>query len=135
MGVGLYGEVLTKEDLDHMRMGGWASKVSKFKLVDEPIEDEGGVGLREEIEEPAHEFYQACKIFLSIKTNEKLANIRDLYNVPDDIELILPSSYQTADRPLIGSVGFHSLSMDSGLRLPFHFFFCDLLSQYRLVPT
>ncbi|KAL2491542.1 Uncharacterized protein Adt_27170 [Abeliophyllum distichum] len=111
------------------------SRVSNFRLIDEPVEDEHGIGLDERGWEPVHGFYQAWEIFSSIKMDEQLVDVQNLYNILVDTELILSGPFQTADRPPLGSIAIHSLSMKSGLRLSFHFFFRELLNTYNLAPT
>ncbi|KAL2491783.1 hypothetical protein Adt_27411 [Abeliophyllum distichum] len=66
--------------------------------------------------------------------NEELTEIQNLYNIPEVIELIFPSPYQTTDiHP--DCVSIHALSIVYGLCFPFHHFFDELLNEYRLAST
>ncbi|KAL2466612.1 Plus3 domain-containing protein [Abeliophyllum distichum] len=71
----------------------------------------------------------------SIMVEEDLVKLREVYMIPSDIELTLPSPNERACFPRRGCTTLYLNAFVSGMRLPLHTMLRRILRTYDLAPT
>lgn len=96
------------------------ASVEWYSMTEEPIDYEVGWG--------------AARIQSNI-TSAKLDELRQSYNIPHYVKLLVPDAHERACFPRPNCVAFSEHLLKAGVRLPLHPFFRAMLRTFMLSPT
>lgn len=94
------------------------------------VHDEAWKPLRESvsIKDGDEGIFEASRSFINF-TKQNLSEIQEHFNILDDLEVLCPWQFQTADRSTHDCIAIHKHLVDIEFRVPFHHFFYEVLSS------